>query len=624
VAMSSRTRRLVLRVGACVLISVALAGLTAAFASANRFTRFEGVATDQAFPRGEADSSVAVVAIDRQALLDVDPSWPWSRRLHAKMVRTLHEGGARLIVFDIAFIASSEGDPELADAIEDAGNVVLAATAHSPLGDDGEPKRTDGVLQSTVVRPVEVLSDGALAVAHTHVTYDGTDGVVRELPLVVEDEDRHIVPALSLAAIAAGTSSDQPAEPIVRRPSGVQAGGRAIPTDEQYDMRISYTPDLSRTTSPSVISAATVLNDELPDGAVEDKVVFIGATDVSLGDRVLTPVSKETGLPGVLVHANAYDTLVSRTYLAPASTLEIFMCVLLVSLLITFAVQFLPWWAAAAVAFGMLIVYLFAAYLRADTGTLMNFTYPTIAVALAVPSSLGLRYLVELRQRRRVNALFSQYVPDRVAQQLIDEGRVDTVLEGQRLDVTTMFSDLRGFTEYSSRLAPAEVNAMLTDFYEYVSQRVLAHGGTVMTYIGDDVFSIFGAPVPMDDHAARAVACARELQEQIEELDENLREHGFRALRFGIGLNAGEVVASHIGSSWRRQYTAIGTTVNVASRLCSQAGPGQIVLSESVRAGIDPPPEVEAIGPFQMKGVSDEFVAWKLVLDREPSGTRDR
>jgi adenylate cyclase len=631
---------LLLRAGACVVISVALAGLTAALASVNRFTRFEGDASDLAFPRGDATPSVAVVAVDTRSLLAVDPSWPWPRREHAELIRALHEAGAKLIVYDITFVAPAPGDDELAEAISSAGNVVLGASAYSPQADEASDGEDDAGASSTgiaelqrfdVVRPIDALAEAAVGIGHTQIVLDGTDGVVRQLPLVVEDQDRRVVPALSLAALAA--ESEQPVEPIVRQPTGVQVGDRAIPTDRDHDLRISYSDGLSALTSDDVetpgwegpiYSAADVLAGDFETAPVRDKVVFVGATDVSLGDRLLTPVSKQIGLPGVLVHANAYSTMVDRSYVAPAATLEIALTVLLVSLVLTFAVQFLPLWAWVGVAAGMLVAYLLAAYLRADTGTIMNFTYPTIAVALAVPSSLGVRYFGETRQRRRVNALFSQYVPAHVAKQLIDEGRVDTVMEGQRVEVTTMFSDLRGFTEYSARLAPAEVNAMLTDFYEYVSQRVLAHGGTVMTYIGDDVFSIFGAPVPFDDHQARAVACARELQENIEELDRNLQSHGFEKLRFGIGLNAGEVVASHIGSNWRRQYTAIGTTVNIASRLCSHAGPGQIVLSESVRAGIDPPPNVDAVGPLEMKGVSKDFVAWRLVLEREPSGTRNR
>jgi adenylate cyclase len=153
---------------------------------------------------------------------------------------------------------------------------------------------------------------------------------------------------------------------------------------------------------------------------------------------------------------------------------------------------------------------------------------------------------------------------------------------------------------------------------------VLDHGGTVMTYIGDEVFAIFGAPVPSEDHTSAAIGCARDLQERVGELDAALALHEFDPLRFGIGLNAGAVIVTHAGSTWRRQYTAIGDPVNVASRLCSQAGPGQIVLSESVRAAADPPPEVRPLGAVAMKGVRADFQAWTLVLEHPPSGTRDR
>jgi adenylate cyclase len=163
-------------------------------------------------------------------------------------------------------------------------------------------------------------------------------------------------------------------------------------------------------------------------------------------------------------------------------------------------------------------------------------------------------------------------------------------------------------------MEPTQVNEMLGDFYEYGSNLVLAHGGTVMTYIGDEIFAIFGAPVATDRHAEQAVACALEMQERVHELDELLAPHGFDPLRFGIGLNAGEVVASHAGSTWRRQYTAIGTTVNVASRLCSKAAAGQVVVSDSVRSAIQPPPPAEQLPAGGMKGVSADFVAWRLVV----------
>ena len=408
----------------------------------------------------------------------------------------------RLIVFDIAFVSAAPDDEVLAEAMRASGNVVLAASAFSPTGsgDDGSEVavgsgRGATLPQGTVVMPVRPLRDAAFAVAHTQVHFDQTDGITRDLPLVVEDRaDGRIVPALSLAAIAA--ESGQPVEPIMRRPSGVQVGTRAIPTDDEYAMRISYAPELDNDgREAAVISAADVLDGTAPPDALRDKVVFIGVTDVSLGDRVLTPVAKAAGLPGVLVQANAYNTIATKTYVTDSSTLEIAMWVLLLTLILTFAVQFLPAWLAGAIAVGTLTVYAFGAYFRADTGTIMNLTYPTIAVALAVPLSGAVRYFMETRQRRRVNAIFSQYVPERVATQLIDEGHVDRVAEGLRVEVTAMFCDLRGFTALSSSLAPTEVNRMLSDFYEYGTRLVLDHDGTVMTYIGDEIFAIFGAPV---------------------------------------------------------------------------------------------------------------------------------
>jgi adenylate cyclase len=620
--MSSRAKRLALRVGACLLISIVLTGLTVWLASASRLTRFEGIASDLAFARGELDSSVAVVAVDTEALTEVDAPWPWPRAVHADLVKTLDDAGARLIVFDVAFVSSAPDDQVLADAIRASGKVVLAASAFS--SSDAAGTDDSGLLRTSVVMPTRPLRDAAFGVGHTQVNYDGTDGVVRDMPLVVEDaDDRRVVPSLSLAAV--GGETGQPVEPIVRRPSGVQVGPRAIPTDADYDLRISYAPELrSDETGGPIVSAAAVLDGTFDPEAFRDKVVFVGVTDVSLGDRVLTPVEKSEGLPGVLVQANAYNTIATRAYITDASTLETALWVLLITLVLTFAVQFMPAWLAGTIAAATLLAYGLTAYLRADTGTFMNLTYPVIAVALAVPLSGAVRYLVETRQRRRVNALFSQYVPERVAAQLIDEGRVGAATEGERVDVTAMFCDLRGFTTLSATLAPDEVNTMLSDFYEYGSKLILDHDGTVMTYIGDEIFAIFGAPVQSDHHAANALACAKEMQEHVEELDTAVARHGFAPLRFGIGLHAGEVVASHAGSTWRRQYTAIGDTVNVAARLTSQAGPGQVVLSEAVRASIEPEPAVEPLGDRNMKGVSATFLAWKLILDRTPSGTQDR
>jgi adenylate cyclase len=398
-----------------------------------------------------------------------------------------------------------------------------------------------------------------------------------------------------------------------------------VPTDDDYQLLVSWNPDLAAEgPSPASVSAGALLNGEVDRALVDGRTVFVGVTDPSLGDRHLTPVNKAGGSSGVLVHANAHETMAARTYLEPASTWVVVAEVFLVALLVALAVQFLPAWLGALAAVVGATSTLLLGYVAADAGTITSLVYPVAAVALAVPASWAVRYSVEERQQRRVASLFAQYVPPTVAQQLIDDGLVEEATTGRRAVVSVLFCDLRGFTALSARSSPTQVNDMLSLYYEYATAIVLEEEGTIMQYVGDEVYAIFGSPIAQADHASRAVRVGIRLQEEVGRLDGQLLAAGLAPLRFGIGINAGEVVATHAGSSWRRQYTAIGDTVNVGSRLCGQAGPGQVVISDAIRSGAEPMPEVEPLGDRPMKGVDPGFVAWKVVLDHPPSGSADR
>ena len=191
--------------------------------------------------------------------------------------------------------------------------------------------------------------------------------------------------------------------------------------------------------------------------------------------------------------------------------------------------------------------------------------YPSLAVIVAFVGALGLRYFGETRQRRRVTALFSQYVPETVAQRLVDEDRASIAVEGERLDMTVMFCDLRGFTALSESLSPAIVRAMLNHYYDRVTDVVLGSGGTLMKYVGDEVFAVWGAPLPSTDHPQRALDCAIAIQALTPDLNRELVELGAPAVAFGIGLNTGEAVAAHFGGGRRRQYDVVGDTVNIGA-----------------------------------------------------------
>jgi adenylate cyclase len=313
-----------------------------------------------------------------------------------------------------------------------------------------------------------------------------------------------------------------------------------------------------------------------------------------------------------MFHANAANTILTGTYLDPVPDSQTLLWVAAITAIVGTAVLLLPLWASILITLLVGFGYVVFAFAQFNDGHVYNFVYPSIAVIVAFIGGLGLRYFGETRQRRRVTALFSQYVPAAVAQRLVEEDRAGNAIEGERLEMTVLFCDLRGFTALSENLEPAIVRVMLNHYYDRVTDVVLAMRGTLMKYVGDEVFAVWGAPLPMDDHPQRALECAIAIQELNPQLNRELVEQGAPEVSFGIGLNTGDAVAAHFGGGRRRQYDVVGDTVNVGARLCSAAGRGEIILSDAVMTRVTSPLPVEPVGPIELKGVSRELRLWRV------------
>lgn len=592
----------------CAAISVALTAATGLLAPAGFFERLDGVVTDLAFPRSSPDPSVAVVGIDARSLVEVDPQWPWPREQYAEIVDQLSAAGAEVVVLDLILSAPTEGDAALAEAMA-AMPTVLASAPASASGADGRP-----VAISSAAGPTEELAGRAAAIGHAQVVADAADGVVRTVPLVVEDPDRSVVPSLSLAALAVADGVEP--RPVLRRPSGVQLVDRVVTTDDRYQLRVSWPEGLPPTPGVGgpVLSAADVISGDFDPASVEGRVVFVGVTDPTLGDQLATPVSKRTPDPGVMVQAAAFHTMASRQFVLGPSTSETLAWVGVLTLLVALAVQFLPMPMAVASSLLVMGVAVLVPVQRAAGGTLLHSVYPAMAVGLAIPLSGALRYAAETRLRRRVSSLFARYIPPTVAAELVRDGRIDEAVEGQRLVVTVFFCDLRGFTPLAASLEPAQVNQLLSHYYEYVSAMLFEAGGTIIQYVGDEVFAVFGAPVARSDHAEVALRCALAVQAERTRLEVLLAADDLPMVDFGIGVNSGEVVAVHAGSTFRRQYAVVGDPVNVGARLCSEARIGEVVASSATVDGVTDPPAGELYHP-SLKGIDRDVVAWRFTPD---------
>jgi adenylate cyclase len=595
------------RIVSILALTVTVTALAAIGLSAEVFGGFQRRATDALFPSAPDDPAIAVVGFDTKTINTQGYSYPWSRDKVAQLVDRLHDAGARVIAFDVIYRNPSptpEPDLALRDAIDQAGNVLLAREPEiGPV--------VEGVYSSKEMSAIapDIASATGYAVGQVHLFKDPADGISRSVPLVISEPDNGpFVPALSIAAVMMYRGID-PSQVIVR-PNGVQIGDRLVPTDDTKAMLLNFSPDLSGTAD--VISAIDVLRGDVPAKKLAGKIVFIGATATTLGDVKTAPVNKSSDLPGVMFHANAANTILTGTYLEPVPNSQTLLWVALITAIIGTAVLLLPLWASILITLLVGAAYVVFAFARFNNGHVMNFVYPSMAVLFAFIGGLGLRYFGETRQRRRVTALFSQYVPETVAQRLVEEDRAENAIEGERLEMTVLFCDLRGFTALSENLEPAIVRVMLNHYYDRVTDIVLAMRGTLMKYVGDEVFAVWGAPLPMDDHPQRALDCAIAIQELTPQLNRELLEQGAPEVSFGIGLNTGDAVAAHFGGGRRRQYDVVGDTVNVGARLCSAAGRGEIILSDAVLTRVTSPLPVEPVGPIELKGVSRDLRLWRV------------
>ena len=216
-----------------------------------------------------------------------------------------------------------------------------------------------------------------------------------------------------------------------------------------------------------------------------------------------------------------------------------------------------------------------------------------------------------LRERERLRGTLGRYVSGDVAERILAETD-DLSLKGDLRRVTVMFMDVRGFTAMSERLAPAEVVALLNDYFAIVVDRVTAHGGSVNKFIGDAAMCVWGAPRQAADPEREAVACALEIQQASARLSEDRARRGLVAIAFGIGINAGEAVAGNLGAARRLEYTVIGDAVNLAQRLESQARPGEVLVSESVFEKVAGQVEALPREPVKLKGKSQLVPLWEV------------
>lgn len=586
----SRSRRR-LRIALFVGVGLALTGISLVAYGTNVFRQLEFDSVHARFAvRGvePPPPELVIVQIDDVTFNELGEQWPFPRSMHGRVIDRLTDDGARAIVYDIQFTEATEEDEDnaLIDAVDRARNVVLATTEVGPNG-ESNVFGGDDVVQSVGARAGNALLP------------PDPGGALRRLPYSVDG-------LVSLPVAAAEVV-------LGRRIDAADFRGETVWID--YHGPPGTIP---------AVSFSDVLQGDTEPGFFRDKIVVVGPSAPSLQDvHPTSTTGADENMSGAEIQANSISTVLRGLPLRSAPGQANLGLVVLLGLFAPLASLLLSLRWTLAVAVAAAVTFAVGAQVAFEQGTLVSFVYPFGALAISTAGATGAHYLLAAFERERVRDVFSRFVPDKVVEQVLARTDDDLRLGGVEMVGTSMFTDLRGFTSHAESLQPARVIDVVNHYLSEMSDAILAHGGTLVAFMGDGIFAVFGAPIEQEDHADRALECSREMLEvRLPRFNAWMQEEGLgTGFRMGIGLNTGPFISGNVGSERRLEYAAIGDTTNTAARLegMTKGTPYQLFFSDTTKEALRS--EVEDavyVDEFDVRGRQQKVKLWSLRVAADP------
>jgi adenylate cyclase len=596
----------------CLALLIGLAALRIADPAAIEELRVRTFDAFQAIePRKKTARPVTIVDIDEKSLAKLG-QWPWPRTRIADLIANLTKLGAVVIAFDIVFAEPDRLNPDAAaDTIRNLDEETRAKLRALPsndqifadamrrsrvvLGESGLPyviSEYDNALPVTGLAmlgeaPQPFMLDFAGLLRNVHVLEQAAagrglftirperDGIVRRVPMIMQAQGA-TMPSVSFEMLRVATGTDTIF--IKTDKAGIKSvavKGFEIPTDRNGQLWVHfahYDPSL-------YVSAVDLLEGNVKPEMIARKLVLIGTSAVGLNDIKTTPV--DPALPGVEVHAQVLESALTRTVLSqPNYGIAIEFCGALVLgiLVIAFAPLFGP---IGLVAVGALFASLLVGtswYFYTQHRLLIDFTYPLLSTTSIYLTLIFTSFVREQRQRRQTRSAFGRYLSPALVEQLA-QAPEKLVLGGEEREMTIMFSDVRGFTTISESFKhdPQGLTKLMNRFLTPLTNAILARKGTIDKYMGDAIMAFWNAPLDDKEHQLNACEAALDMLERIDGLNEvrqvEAKEggHPYIPINVGVGLNTGTCVVGNMGSDLRFDYSVLGDSVNLASRLEGQS-----------------------------------------------------
>lgn len=533
------------------------------------------------------DSRITVIAIDSKSELIYGSYDTWSRTLLADAVTELSEQNATVIGLDLNLSEESvdtTGDLALAAACSNANNVIATANAqHEPPSED---YLGDVSVQqiSEINYPYKELRPN-VKTGIANATQESSDGIVRNAALTVSHEN---------------TQHDSFAVAVYKAYQNALGMEYTLPKLNENELFGFNT--LTGQINCNVISFSDLLNGLYDSSLIDGHIVLIGEYEqniISSFQNIINPLQEQQE---VLMQASIIQALLNQSTISPVNPLlqaiiyGLLICI--VYLIIASRKIWVTILASIILANGVVAIGFFANY----KGYRFSLLVPILYFIIVLLLSLMQRYIISLLEKKQMERTLKMYVEPKVVDQITEKMPYELSHLSERRHIAVLFVDIRGFTTISESLEPEQVVEILNEYLSLVATTIQRWGGTLDKFIGDAAMAFFNAPNDQEDYIFRAVCAAYEISKNADYLRNKYEMRYGKPVTFGIGVNCGDAIVGNIGSLNRMDYTAIGDTVNTASRLEGHAKAGQILISEKVYHAVSNRINASYVGSLSLKG----------------------
>ena len=567
--------------------------------------RMDGTVSDALYLQNSAiDGEVVVVGMDQRAVDALGPM-PWPRYIMADAINYLNsdpENKPAVIALDVLYVGASsdtDADAALVEAAEYGGNVVTASAG--TFGSDLIVEGDSFYMKDRSILAWDSPFDELLAVTETgHINaMPDSDGIIRHAMYTLDVPDVGEV------------------KPFARviyekycRFHGLEIGKEPVTTNGSFYLPYNSIPG----SYYDGISIVDLLDGNIEPDYFAGKIVLIGPYTMGMQDEYRTSIDHAATMYGIEIQANQIDAyrngfLPQDVTLYPQLIALFLMCVAAMMFFLDASVikALIGWIVACAGWLGICL----GCY---KAGYVLHALWIPLAVTLLFIVCVALNYIRAAREKRKVTSTFGRYVDPAIMNELLAEGSAAETLGGRNFDIAVLFVDIRGFTTMSESLPPATVVEIINKYLTLTTECIMRHHGTQDKFVGDCTMAFWNAPVAQEDCVYLACQAAMDMVVGAKPLAEELQERFGRSVSFGVGVHYGPAVVGNIGAPQRMDFTAIGDTVNTASRLESNAPAGTIYISRIVADMLGDRAKTTSLGAtIKLKGKAEGFEV--LTLD---------